>query len=341
MEGLHPEAGQVSTLMARDKKPRGSDAKLVRLFALCNQSASAETTRELQQYLADRSNLVVAEAAKVVKEQAVAELTGDLVTAFDRMMVDPEERDKHCRAKIEIVEALNALDYSDPDLFVRGITHRQDIRFGDPPGQDAAGILRANCGIALARINAPGVVLLLTELLLDTDNTARAGAARALGGTGSLAAIPLLRYKVRVGDSLVDVIGECFASLLNLSFMESLPFVAEYLRARDSEIQSTAMFALAESRRPEACVVLKDFWPEASPNLHEALLTALAMSRLPVANDFLIRLIADRDSSAITAVSALAIHRHNPRITADIAAAVAINGRSSVRECFERKFPAE
>jgi HEAT repeat protein len=151
----------------------------------------------------------------------------------------------------------------------------------------------------------------------------------------------LLRYKVRTGDRLVEVIGECFASLLTLSFEESLPFVAEYLQARDSDLQGTAVFALAETRRPEAFAVLRDYWPGAPADLRESLLVALAMFRMPTANDFLIGLIAGKDPSACAALSALAIHRDNPTITASIAAAVQANGAESVREWFSKKFPTE
>jgi HEAT repeat protein len=326
--------------MAREKKPRGSDAKLARLQAMRNQPATSETTLELRRYLADASSFIVAEAARFIKDQAVPELVRDLVAAFDRLLIDPEESDKHCRAKIEIVDALNRLEYAEPDVFLRGLTHRQNPRFGEP-GQDAAGALRAFCAFGLARIAHPGVVLLLTELLLDSDDTARAGAARALGGTGSLAAVPLLRYKVRAGDELVEVIGECFASLLTLSFEESLPFVARYLEAQESALQGTAVFALAETRQPAAFAVLRDYWPGAPADLREALLVALAMFHLPAANDFLIGLIAGKDPSARAALSALAIHRDNPKITARIAAAVEANSAESVREWFRKKFPAE
>lgn len=326
--------------MAREKKPRGADAKLARLHVLRHQPATAETTLELRRYLADASTLIVAEAAGIIKDQAVPELVGDLVATFNRLLIDPEESDKQCRAKIEIATALNRLEYADPDVFLRGLTHRQNPRFGEP-GQDAAGALRALCAIGLARIAHPGVVLLLTELLLDSDDTARAGAARALGGTGSLAAVPLLRYKVLTGDRLVDVIGECFASLLTLSFEESLPFVARYVQAQESALQGAAMFSLAETRRPEAFVILRDFWPGAPADLRESLLFALATCRLPAANDFLIGLVAGKDPSARAALSALAIHRHNPKITADIAAAVVANGAASVREWFGKKFPTE
>ena len=101
------------------------------------------------------------------------------------------------------------------------------------------------------------------------------------------------------------------------------------------------MFALAETRRPEGFAVLRDYWPGAPADLRESLLVALAMFRLPAANDFLIGLIAGKDPSARAALSALAIHRENPKITASIAAAVEANGAQSVREWFKKKFPAE
>jgi HEAT repeat protein len=101
------------------------------------------------------------------------------------------------------------------------------------------------------------------------------------------------------------------------------------------------VFALAETRRPEALAVLRDYWPVAPDELREALLVALATFRLPAANDFLIGLIAGKDPSARAALSALAIHKENPKITARIAAAVDANGAPAVREWFSKKFRAE
>lgn len=326
--------------MAKSKKAAAPSAKLTRLRNLEGEPATAAVVTELRHYLADTSNVIVAEAAKLIRDRSAAELARDLVAAFDRFMIGPEEIDKQCRAKIEIIDALNRLDHAEPEVFLRGLTHVQDSRFGEQ-SQDAAGALRAYCAFGLVRIGHPGVVLLLTELLHDSDNTARAGAARALGGTGSLAAVPLLRYKVREGDAVAEVIGECFASLFALSFEESLPFVAGYLRSFDSQLQETAVFALAETRRPEALAILRDFWPRAAGEVRETLLVALAMFRLPAANEFLIGLIADRHASAVGALSALAIYRENPKIRASIAAAVEANGTRLVLEMFRKKFPEE
>jgi hypothetical protein len=149
-----------------------------------------------------------------------------------------------------------------------------------------------------------------------------------------------LRYKVRAGDR-IDVIAECFDSLLGVTFVESLPFVAQYLQSAQSALQEAAVFAMATTRRPEAFTLLKDYWPEAPPDLHESLTVALAMFRLPAANDFLIGLISSQHQEARAALSALAIHRDNPKLTATIAVAVEANGTPVILDLFNKKFLAE
>jgi hypothetical protein len=142
----------------------------------------------------DKSNRVIAEDAVIVGESLVRALVADLEAAFECLMDDAAEKDKQCRGKIAIADALLALEYAEAALFLRGIAHVQEPRGGAEIGQDAAGPLRFRCALGLARLHP------ITELLLDSDKPARAGAARALGASGSLAAIPLLRFKARLGD---------------------------------------------------------------------------------------------------------------------------------------------
>src|SRR5438552_501776 len=107
-------------------KPRGVEAKLTRLYALRNTPISADAIALLSRSLADASNLVVAEAATLVGTHTVKALAPDLVAAFERLMIEPEESDKQCRGKIALVEALNKVEYAEPDVFLRGLTHVQD-----------------------------------------------------------------------------------------------------------------------------------------------------------------------------------------------------------------------
>jgi HEAT repeat protein len=318
-------------------KPRGVEAKLLRLRSIRDAPLAPETVLEmLRQGLEDRSNLVVAEAASLIGDKEVKELTAELVRSFERLMIEPEESDKQCRGKIAIVQALNKLQYTGPEVFLRGISYAMAPRWGED--EDAAGPLRALCALGLATTSHADVLHRLTDLLLDRDKVARAGAVRGLGGAGSLAAIPLLRFKAQLGDKEPDVMAECFTALLALAPAESLPFVGRFLNADDSAVREAAVFALAESRRPEALALLKDFWPRSPPALQEAVLLAIAMLRLPAAIDFLIGLIAQKDPQTRAALSALAIHRHTVRIKDRVATAVAANGEPTVRQWFENKF---
>jgi HEAT repeat protein len=320
-------------------KARGVEAKLARLRLLHDEAITPGFLDELHQALAVSSNLVVADAATIVGERALPELAQDLEAAFDRLMIEPEEHDKGCRGKIAIIEALNQLEHSQPRVFLAGINHFQEPIWG-APGQDRAGPLRANCAFGLVRLNYPDVLLRLVELLTDSDKVARAGAARALGGTGSLAAIPLLRFKARTGDPEVEVTAECFSALLTLAPAESVPFVAEFLHDRSEPLQEAAALGLGESRRAEAFAALKDFWPQARHgSVQEAVLLGIAMLRLPATVDFLLDVLKDQDQSAArAALSALAIHRHNPGIKERIAAIVTAKGDPSLQQRFEKKF---
>ena len=155
-------------------KARGTEAKLTRLRALRTAPVTAETIEELRRALDDASNLVVAEAAAVAGLNQVRDLAPHLAATFERLMIDPEKSDKQCRGKIAIVEALNQLEFAEAEVFLRGIVHVQDPVWESRPPQDAAGLLRALSALGLARLNHPDRLLHITDLLLDTDKTARA-----------------------------------------------------------------------------------------------------------------------------------------------------------------------
>src|SRR6201999_1063758 len=98
----------------------------------------------------NRSNLVIAKAAKLVGELKLSELMPDLVAAFDRMWVNPAKLDKRCAAITEIVSALYELDYAEPDVYARAIRHVQkEASFGPPV--DTAALLRGMSAQGLLR----------------------------------------------------------------------------------------------------------------------------------------------------------------------------------------------
>jgi HEAT repeat protein len=315
-------------------KARATEAKFDRLQRIRRESLTPAIVAELRTALADPSNIVVAETAKIVGEQKIAELAADMVAAFDRLMLDPTETDPRCRAKIALAEALNQTEYDQPDVFLRGLTHWQEA--GRPGDDDPAAPLRGISAFGLTRINHPGIVILLSDLLHDRAVAPRAAAARALGETRSVAALPLLRYKARLGDASRDVVEACLTGLMVAAPRDSLPFVACFLRGSYAD---GAVFALAESRLPDALKVLIEHWPTARKgDLGETLLLAIAMTRLPTSIDFLIDLLAKDKESAAAILSALAIHRHNDGIRDRVAVIVAQHDDAKITKRFEAKF---
>jgi HEAT repeat protein len=317
-------------------KKRSVDAKLARLTALRKEPASSAVIAELCKFLGDASNFVAAEAAAIIGKAKLVDLAPDLAAAFDRFMIDPEETDKVCRAKIALVEALNQLDYDRPEIFLRAIRHVQyEPVWGGR--QDTAASLRAAAAFGLVRLNHRDTLTLLADLLADPEKGARIAAVQALEATGSAAAVPLLRFKARVGDEEPEVTAECFTALLK-SEPEAVAFVAEFLRDGDACIQEGAALALGETRRPGAFEILRDFSQDVTPgSVQDAVFLAIAMLRLPAGIDFLLHLIDGKDT-ARAALAALAIHRHNERIRDRVAAAVAQIKDAALEGWFREKY---
>jgi HEAT repeat protein len=317
-------------------KTRGVEAKLARLREIRKEAASPAVLAELKRLLADPSNFVAAEAAAIVGDANLADLAADLAAAFDRFMNDPEETDKLCRAKLAAIEALNKLDHDEPEIFLRGIHHVQ-IEPAWPEPYDSAAPLRASSAFGLVRINYREVLPLLVDLLADKEKVARVAAVQALEATGSVAAVPLLRFKALVGDKEPEVTCECLTALLRRE-PESVPFVARFLRGASESIQEGAALALGETRRPGAFQVLRDFSSTLRRGtLQEAVLLAVSMLRLPEAFDYLLELVERKDTS-FAALAALAIHRHNEKLRERVAAAVARINDAGLQVRFEEKF---
>jgi HEAT repeat protein len=205
---------------------------------------------------------------------------------------------------------------------------------------DTAAPLRAAAAFALMRLKPRDLLYLLGDLLADAEKAARSGAAKALGACGAPGALALLRFKARVGDAEPEVVVDCLTALVTAEPAESIPFVAEFLESPSEEIASGAALALAESRLPQALDILKGRWPKSrSESLREVLLLAIAITRLPAALEYLLEILAGPDASAAAAaLSALAIHRHNPAVRDHIAAIIANRGVTELSDRFAKEF---
>lgn len=292
--------------------------KLEELIAMLSHIRTDPTSEAglalLNQVCSSKYSVAVAQAAQLVSQFELNSFIPALVSAFDRFLVKPEETDPGCLAKQAIAETLYRLEYSNEASFLKGIRHTQkEPVWGGRV--DTAPRLRGTCALGLVRMNYPLVMIELGDLLADPEPEARIGAARAIAYSQSDQGVPLLRLRIKLGDTS-PVLTECLISLLQLAPEGSLPLIKELLHARtpagleeDIDKAEAAALALSETRLPEAFPILKDWWQGIHNfQLRKTGLLAIATLRQPDAIQFLFAQIAQgQPQDAKDAIKAMGI----------------------------------
>jgi len=260
-------------------KPDPVQQALERLGELRHAALTDEVSSEIRRNLRNRSNLVIAKAAKLAVELRATTVLPDLVASFHKLMADPGRLDKRCAGLSEIVTALYEFDYDDPEPYRIGMRHVQmEGSFGPPV--DAAAKLRGLCAQGLLRTRYPNALDEVVPLLVDREPDARAGAVKALASNGGEAGILLLKLKVLTGDREADVLAECFSGLLAAAPERSASFVGQFVDSVDDGVAESAILALGESKDEGAFEVLKEKWQRTVGGpLRRVLLIAMASSR--------------------------------------------------------------
>jgi HEAT repeat protein len=293
-------------------------------------------------FLRDRSNLVVAKAAKIARERRVLAVVPDMVTTFRKLMRDPARLDKRCEALTEIAGTLYELDYTEADVYLMGLRHIQMEGSYGPP-VDAAAQLRGICAQGLTRTADPSALEEVVELLADREVPARIGAVRALAANGGTAGALALRLKILTGDREPEVVSECFAGLLSGHTESSVDFVARYVDSEREEIAEAAVLALGVSRSTKAVTVLRERWKRTSRGrLKNALLLALATSRSEDALTVLLHELETGSASVAKEIlTALAGQRPSASIRQMIEAAVRRCGEEVLQEQYRSLFDVQ
>jgi hypothetical protein len=316
-----------------------TELALERLSALKTVPNDSDVIGEIRRFVADRSNLVVARAAKIAKERGLVQLIPELVTTFQRLMADPPRLDKRCAALTEIAAALYELDYPEPDLYLQGLHHIQmEASFGPPI--DTAAELRGICAQGLVRTRHPHALEEVVSLLADAQAPARIGAVRALAINGGDAGALVLRLKALTGDRDPEVIAECFAGLLTNSRDKAVEFVASFCERGDGEFGDVAILALGASRLAKAIEFLKEKWQRTirSPD-RRTILLALATSRDEVALNFVLKQLNEGSPQiAAEIIAALAVHKKSETIRRAVGDAVDRRRDRILLEAFRREF---
>ena len=300
----------------------------------------------LRKSLAQRNNFLVSKAAALVADLALRDLLPEVLSAFDRFFVNAPKSDPQCWAKNALSKAMVKLEHRQKELYLRGMRHHQmEPVWG---GQsDTAGVLRGTCAHAL--VDCPGIsdadlLTALLEPLTDADKTVRMEAARAIAQVGGVSAALLLRLRALIGlqghgDEEPEVLGVVYASLLSLEGACAVPLVAKALEAGD-DIAAEAVFALADSRLSEAFAALLTRHHEgADAWFGSVLLSAIALTRLPEAMDFLIATVARDAREAPEAIEAIGRIGPSAELRGRLEQAIEEADSIRLRKAFQQHLP--
>jgi hypothetical protein len=320
---------------------RGFEKELAELEALKGAAADGALIERLRKALAHRNNFLVAKAAKLVADGEIAALLPEVLGAFDRFFIDAEKSDPQCWAKNALVKTLVKLEHRSKDAYLRGLRHHQlEGTWGG--ASDTAGALRGACAHAL--VDCPGIsdaelLGALLDALTDQDKTVRAEGARAIARVGGVSAALLLRLRAMIGQDEPEVLGAVYSSLLAVEGGAAIPLVAKALE-EGGDTAAEAAFALSEMRSAEALGALlarlregTDAW------FGSVLLSAIALTRLPEAMDFLIAKIAGDAREAVDVIEAIGRIAASAELRARVEKAVEQADSLRLRQAFQKHLP--
>jgi HEAT repeat protein len=173
---------------------------------------------------------------------------------------------------------------------------------------DTAGTLRATCALALVQcrgLTEKNLLEHLIELLADTDKAVRAEVVRAIEQIGSPSASLLLRLRAVLGSDEPEVLGACYGGILRVEGTRAIPWVKRFLATGDDSAAEAAL-AIAATHSTEAFETLQECLTGArDPWWRSVLLSAIALTRLDTALEFLLELVRKESIDAEGAIEAV------------------------------------
>ena len=296
---------------------------------------SDEARARLLAGLRSQRSLVVARAARLVKERRLDGFEPELKDACARFLVDAKKRDPSCQAKLAALEALDFGESMDAAPFLRAVRHVQH-----EPADTAAG-LRARGVLGLARMGHSDFDLVAARLLADPLPPVRQAALEALTYRGDRAGAALAQLKLELGDEDPLVTLAAMSTLLALAPAWGLEALGATLDGEDEAKRELAAVALGQSRRDEALTLLLAALERCTRSEErEPLLRGVGLHRSDRALAALLAVIADGGAAdARVAVEALAARRFEPGVGARVRAAAEENDRAELGAVVDELFP--
>lgn len=259
---------------------------------------SSEEKREmLLRALVDRSNLVVAEAAKALIGAGDSEVATLMIERYTWFAADGPRRDPGCVARWQLITALASYgDRRAAPLFFNAIETVQI----EPSGaglEDMAVGLRGQAALALSQLGLPGALLAISVLLFDDDPKvptapqeapfatllARRMAIQALSNLGDPGAVVALGLKLAYpNEEVPEVLVECMDAIARLDDKAALKLIPPYLSERNPYLvagAATALAALSAAHLELVLDLLVDACLNQSQEAREAIALAIASMR--------------------------------------------------------------
>ncbi|MCW3095846.1 MAG: hypothetical protein JWL77_1464 [Chthonomonadaceae bacterium] len=245
--------------------------------------------------LEDKTNYVAAEAAKRLGECADMAADVVMVERFLWLAEKGATRDVGCHIRANLAIAFGKREcHLAIDALRIGVKTVQIEAVGGVPF-DVGAHLRANSALALAQMRARDALRDIAPMLFDFGknrvgariNTpeirslTRVAAAEALGILGNQEALAVLAAKLLFPEKeSPDVLQECMNSVVALRDERILELLTPYLELHPDEMLAAyAGLMIAQSRAPEAPVLLRDSLYRFSGDALEAVLMALTTLR--------------------------------------------------------------
>jgi len=311
----------------KDRKRASFEEEQAALSTVVANPRSDEARQRLLAALRSKRSLVVARAARLIKEHRLDGFDDELVAAFDRHLPDPVRSDPTCAAKLAAIEALDYCECDDFAPFLRAASHEQW-----EGGNDTAAPMRARAVLALARLGYADFDLVAARLLADATASVRQAALDALAHRGERANAALALLKLRSGDEDPLVTLAAMAALLALAPACGLDELRALLNSKAEDKRELAAVALGQSRSDEALTILLDALERCTrAEERSALLRGAGLHRSDRALDALLAVIADyQEVDARAAIESLGARRFEPGVADRVRAAAARNDRADL-----------
>lgn len=302
---------------------------------------SVEAASRIREALTHKHWMPVEHAARLVAQYSLAGFTQELLAVWDRFVDPGPKLDPGCRAKESTIIALDALEWFDPDPFLKAIRYtQQEPGYGG--ATDTAGGIRQRALFALLRQHHSQALLYAGELLADPLVEVRVGTADALCQYGGHNGGGLLVQRLRSGDD-ARVTLACASALLDLEGEFARTLLDEWLRNSDIERREVAALALGQCKSGEAGELLIRWFDEMSWDKDFDLgARALAVHRSERARRCLLTHIATGSSArAQAAIRGLAVHHYDVQLAERVHEAAKRNPDERLAQFAAEQFKAK